>query len=385
MSDAQERLDNARQTLELLYPGGSEVAADRTFAVAPSPRQPRLLVPAESSRAATAALRAYGGRLSAKARYGALAYRLLIQATRGATLLPAYPVGRNPDGDIESLLGEVFGREVRVAVHLTPARANRKPILQVLDPAASTPIGFAKVATNPLTTKLLQDEAAALERLAAASDLSFRVPPVLHLGEFNGRLILVTGPLATWQRGRLPKPREIIRAASEIAELAPINVSRVRESAFWHRMQGDLPAIPDPRIRQRVGAAGERIAAAIGAREIGFGLGHGDFSPWNMWFTGHRLLIWDWERLAADVPVGADLVHYKLQDAVTRKGEAPGPAAAAVLAGAPDPVVAILHLYSLAVRYAKDDQAGAGASIGEASDWLLPAIDGALHRSGAPA
>jgi hypothetical protein len=378
VSDASERLADAQATLAILYPGSTQPGA-RSFAIAPTAAQPRLLVPVDSPRAATAALRAYGGRLNAKARYGALAYRTAVQASRGAALRPAHSVTRSAD-DIESALGEVFGREVRVAIHLTPARANRKPILQVLDPHGSTPLGFAKLATNDLTTTLLTDEAAALKKIAAAPDLSFRVPGVLHDGDFNGRRLLVTAPLPTWERGRLPKPREIIRAASEIAELEPITESSVRDSAFWKRLQDDIGAIAAPESESRVSLAAERIDAAAGGRTVGFGVGHGDFSPWNMWFTGHRLLIWDWERLSSDVPVGADLVHYKLQDALTREGQPPRAAADAVLAAAPDPLVAVLHLFALAVRYAKDDQAGAGAEIGDASDWLLPAIDSVLPR-----
>jgi hypothetical protein len=382
VTDASERLEDGERTLAVLYGGATGGTALRPFAVAPSAGKPRLLVPADAPRAAAAALRAYGGRLSAKATYSAAGYRALVTATRGAVLRPAYVAARRPDADIESVLGEIFGREVRVAIHLTPARANRKPILQVLDPDGATPIGFAKLATNELTTGLLADEAAALTRLAAAPDLSFRVPTVLHDGTFEGHRLLVTGPLATWGKGRLPKPREIIRAGSEIAGLDPITQSAIGTSAFWRRLHDDVTSVADPATRERIEATGTRIESAIGAQVIDFGVGHGDFSPWNMWFTGHRLLIWDWERLASDLPVGSDLVHYKLQEALTRAGQPPRAAADSVLAAAPDPAVAVLHLFALAVRYAKDDQAGAGATIGDATDWLLPAIDAALAGGG---
>lgn len=382
MSDAEERLAHGRQVLDVLYPGDGSPAGVRRFAVAPSLARPRLLLPTDAPVAARAALRAYGGRLDAKARYAGVAYRALVRASPGRALRPTDSAPLGSGEDVEAALAAVLGYEIRVAIHLTPARANRKPVLQVLEPGRVTPVGFAKLAASSLTAKLLAAEAAALQRLDAAPDLSFRVPPILHQGEFRGQPILVTGALATWQRGRLPRPRELVRVASEIAALEPIRTVVLRESTFWNRLHDDLERIADPARRARLATTVARVGTAIGDRDMQFGVGHGDFSPWNMWFTGHRLLIWDWERLSSDVPVGADLVHYKLQDALTRSGTAPAAAAVQVLAGAPDPVVAILHLLALAVRYAKDDQAGAGAAIGDANDWLLPAIDAATDEQG---
>jgi hypothetical protein len=57
----------------------------------------------------------------------------------------------------------------------------------------------------------------------------------------------------------------------------------------------------------------ERIGAAYGGEEVDFGAWHGDWTPWNMAWHRGRVQLWDWERFDPDVPVGFDLLHYRLQ------------------------------------------------------------------------
>ena len=53
-----------------------------------------------------------------------------------------------------------------ISTHLGAARANRKPVLQLLT-ARGEPAGFAKISVNPLTRDLIRAERAALDTLAA--------------------------------------------------------------------------------------------------------------------------------------------------------------------------------------------------------------------------
>jgi hypothetical protein len=83
-----------------------------------------------------------------------------------------------------------------------------------------------------------------------------------------------------------------------------------------------------------------RAAAALRARygevAMEFGHWHGDWVPWNLGTHRGRLVAWDWEHHAADVPVGFDLAHHGFQRALTLDGvpaAAATEAAAAALAG----------------------------------------------------
>jgi hypothetical protein len=126
---------------------------------------------------------------------------------------------------------------------------------------------------------------------------------------------------------------------------------------------------------------------------LGFGAWHGDWNDGNSAaLADGRVLVWDWERFDADVPLGYDALHLRLQTAVTRAGADPLDAARALLAGAaatlapfeqPADVagrVAALYLVDLAARYLRDRQAEAGARLGHVAAWLLPAVEEHLAR-----
>ena len=49
---------------------------------------------------------------------------------------------------IETHLREILGREISLGIQLGPPRANRKPILQVLD-SDGQPLAFGKLGINP--------------------------------------------------------------------------------------------------------------------------------------------------------------------------------------------------------------------------------------------
>jgi hypothetical protein len=107
--------------------------------------------------------------------------------------------------------------------------------------------------------------------------------------------------------------------------------------------------------------------------------------------TDAGLLVWDWERFTAGVPVGFDALHHELQARIAAGPSAAGDrAAAAVTAtlaradtllapfGVTDDAAArvtgLLYLIDLAARYLDDRQAEAGARLGVLGTWLLPVL-----------
>jgi hypothetical protein len=356
----------------------------RTFAVVPSVRHPRLLVPLAPRRAAAAALRAYGGRLTRRDR---VAYRGIgagLETVGPAALAARFVMTAKPAGsgtDIDVHLSQLLGTTVSVAVHLTPARANRKPIVQALSGDSRYPVGFAKVATNALTADLVHREAAALATIAAAAPADLIVPEVLSDAPVNGHGTLVMRPLPTWSRGRLPTATELSRAAAAVAGVVPVITTAVAASSFWQRLRADVEQVAAVTPRDALRRVADALETAAGTAEVDMGAGHGDWSPWNMWQTPRGLLVWDWERFAPDVPLGSDLVHYRLQELLVIKGAPPMVAARAALDAAPRRLVGVLHLLALAVRYDKDNQVGAGDAVRPNDEWLLPVIDAALHDS----
>jgi hypothetical protein len=386
---ASERLSHAREALETLFPGAevhtgasahTRAPSERQFGLLPAPSHPRLLVPTQPSGAGRAALRAYGGRLNARARLG---YRSLTfgLALTGRRYPRPWATVADPSGTaIDEHLATIVGRPVSVAIHLTPPRANRKPIVQALTAGERFPVAFAKVATNPLTSRLVTAEADALAHLASASWSSVVVPRVLDRRDFNGWPTLVLDPLPVWAPGRPAKPAEVRAAAAEIAACAPPTTSSLADSPYWHQLQSQMEQVASPDHRAALHRTAADIVRTAGSTQLAFGAGHGDFTPWNMWWTRSGLLIWDWERFSTAVPIGADLEHYRLQEMLLVEKVDHATAARRLVANSSAPLIAALHLFALAARYDADDQAAAGSRLPPTSQWLLPAVTEALQE-----
>lgn len=394
--------DDAKATVSTLFPGTTlrreqrrarARTPERTFTIAPSVHHPRLLIPRYPRNAAAIALRSYGGRLSPKARWGYRGMTAAMRATGGRSLGPTFVV-EAPDGvhrpGIDDHLGAVLGARVSVAAHLSRPRANRKPVLQALVAGHTDPVAFVKVGINPLTRDLVGREAEALARLGSLDLGAIRVPAVLDHGDFNGDSVLTLETLPTWQPGRLPRDDELAAATAAIAAAGPRSTGDLRESGLWDRLCADVDGLPPTPLFDRLRQARDRLAERASGKAVDTGASHGDWSPWNMWHTQGRLLVWDWERFATGVPVGSDLVHYHLQELLVVQRLDLAAAAQAVIDAAPqrlkrsvpDPevarITAITHLLSLAVRYERDGQAAAGLRFGRTEDWLLPVVEASL-------
>lgn len=364
------------------------------FLILPHPRHPRLLVPAGARKASSSAVRHYGEQMSRAARLQnralAAAVRLgLIDRLAGhrfrIRLDTRLPRSTGEPSDIEDHLSDVLGRAVSVSMHLSPPRANRKPVLQLLD-ASGTTIGFTKVGVGQLTGRLVRAEGAALETLSGAPLRHVRVPPVLAWSRWNGLELLTTGALPVWGKRVLLTEQRHRAAMREIAEMAGVTRSTLDASRYGTRLRARLDALPDGPAADALRALSDRVVATGGDAEIHFGSWHGDWTPWNRAVTPDRILAWDWERFDTDVPVGFDALHEDMQGAVVRDGEEPATAARDSLARSADlvgplgvptasaPVVGALYCLDIAARYVEDRQSEAGARLGDVARWLLPPL-----------
>jgi len=371
------------EVLALLYPGsGGEL--DTEYLVVPHARRPRLLVPAGDRRLAAAAVRRYAepqsmlGRLKRDAVVAALRTGLswlLLRDRRS--------VAGGPD-TIDAHLEEVLGMRLSLSVHIGPARANRKPVLQLLTPDGHT-LAFAKLGTSGLTRALVRAEATALGAVSRADLHTVSVPRVMHTGRWGDHEVLVQSALPVWHaRVELTAPR-LASAQREVAMCCGMRRGPLRESGYWSRLQTRLAAIAEHADGMALRSAAERIVLAAGRTELSYGSWHGDWAPWNMASVADSVLVWDWERFTTGVPIGFDALHYALQ-----LGVSTGSATAAVTATvqrAPELLLpfgvvqrhaveatALLYLVDLATRYVADRQAEAGARLGVLGSWLLPVL-----------
>ena len=393
---SQDRADYLRGICQLLWPAPAraELAAglppaappDVSMIVLPGLRDPRLVVPA-GRRPAAAAVRRYGEPGSARSALATRALSAALATGIGPRLLRDRVTVRVPPGaeTIESRLSSMLGQRVVISVHLGAARANRKPVLQLLTPAGET-IGFAKVGVNPLTSDLVRGEHGALSRIHAAGLRQLRVPRVIGHDSWNGLEILVLSALPVWQKRTPLSPGQLDRAMTEVAGLAGITESPLAASEYWSALTARLAAAGDGPEHTALADAVGKLAGLAGAAVLRFGSWHGDWTRWNMASTADGLLVWDWERFTCPAPVGYDALHYWLQEEVTGNRRDPARAAIACVRQAPGllgpfgvparqaRLTALLYLADLSVRYVADRQEQAGARLGAPRRWLLPAL-----------
>jgi hypothetical protein len=373
-------------------PDGEERLGNSELLLIPGVRRPPLLVPADP-RVAAAAVRHYSGSRSTATRLVAKVMSLgLSSGWAGSVQRGRVRLGAVAGSDtIEAYLRDAMSRDIHVSMYLGPARANRKPVLQLLT-GAGEPVGFAKVGVNPLTRELVRAERSSLNLLGRAGMREITVPRVLHYGEWRGLNILVVSALPVWQRHRSVTPARLAAAMCEVAQIAGLHYEPLAGGAYLKQLSGRLAAAEEGLERAALTDALGTIVDTMGDTALTSGAWHGDWAPWNMANTVRGLLVWDWERFTVGVPVGFDALHHWLQAEVgPGRRDALGAAtncveqAAGLLApfGVATPqarLTALLYLADLATRYLVDQQAKAGARRGSPGTWLIPAITAAVAR-----
>ncbi|MDA8371382.1 MAG: aminoglycoside phosphotransferase [Nocardiopsaceae bacterium] len=354
----------------------------RAYLPVPSAHSPRVILPVTNRSAATRAISAFAQRHSLRERLRTAALTAAFASGVAPLLLrDRLHVGSGPA--IEHALSSALGREVVIAVHVGPPRANRKPVMLLLTPTGRT-IGYAKVGVNDLTSRLVKAEIRALRRLAGARLRDVTVPRLLHTGEWNGRPLLVQEALPVGHQTDRPTRRQLLRCILQICALEPIQELSLSTSPYRRQLAHRIIALSTRPEASFLRSSLDRLPDV----RIPFGAWHGDLTRWNIAGTPRRAFIWDWERLAFGAPIGFDALHYELTECV-QDGVHPGVhrwldtgprlLQDPLISGAglrPDTASTVMALYliDLATRYLHDRQAEAGERAAAIGDWLMPAL-----------
>jgi hypothetical protein len=401
LADGRERADYLEQVCRVLWPGPSSPAGAvgaeagvpspvRGLLALPSRERPRIVIPG-ARRAAAAAVRRYGEPGSVRTLVATRGLSLLLRAGAGSVLGDRLGTDA-PAGTptIESYLREQLGPDLHVSMHIGAARANRKPVLQLLTASGAT-VGFAKIGTGPLTKKLVCAERDALIQLSRIGLTRLEVPEVLHCGTWGDLEVLVLSPLPVWQRRVRLAAGQLTSAMRELSEVAGTVREPLTTSSHWQRLTARLDGADDSSDRQALLGVLGNLLARVDGTQLAFGASHGDWTPWNMAGTRGGLLVWDWERFDRGVPIGFDALHYWLQARVASGAHAPAAAADCIrhapetlaafgVDAAPARVTGLAYVADLAVRYLVDRQAETGVHLGAAGQWLIPALAASTAR-----
>lgn len=384
------------ELLEALYPppvriGASHEVAWRPgdckimYTAFPSVERARIIV---SSGAHHASARAIARQLTGQRPRTRIARRLVSWAAQCGVLerVPRSQVtvtGVDDEERFEQRLARTLGVP---SVHLTlpvgPPRANRKPILQVSDFSGDS-LAFVKVGHNSVTRPLVVGEGRSLRAIAQLAGNAIEVPRVLAEFDWYGSHVLVMSALQIPARrvsGAASRYR-LEQLAAQIASLAgPVRRTRWREHPLRERLRSGLDELGDRGRPFRV-----ELESLDDESEMSVGSWHGDFNAGNFALLPNVCQVWDWERFEVGVPLGFDILHHDLHRWITIERMSPEDAAERLLARSSELLVdtaspvecratARVYLLTLAERYLRDDQEGAGADLGRVTSWLLPAL-----------
>ncbi len=386
-------LQSPYEILGLLFPGlpatrtstrglSRTPAGHRRLTALPNVDDTRMFLPVEAPLAASALRRArrsidLRGRLVTST--AATGLRLGLGRLLRAQL--DVPLSRD---SVDAQLADLLDRDVRTAIFLGPPRSNRKPVLQVLGSRGEL-LAVAKAGINDLTSELARAEAMALRTVGARGFATVVPPLLLGEGKLHGHSMVVQSPLDVPDGHAEPGPSQLTAVFDEIARSGGTTNGALQDSAYLERLRGRLVAAPTAEMSS-LGSSVLDSLAASGAR-LDFGSWHGDLSPWNLAAAdGDRVLVWDWERFTEGVPVGFDALHYaflpRLKDPGTPQARvglelldrAPQVLEGVGVAADQAPVVGMLYLLEVGIRFAGDGQAGTGILGGDVEQWLVPAM-----------
>lgn len=291
--------------------GSQSEPSTRSWWAWPSVERANILIPADAPAAARQAVRRWhdGSGLPERARASAAQLLMTAQPLAGLLLdrskVAAIPETGAVPGIVDQL-SELLGlTELVVAMSLSAPKANRKPVLQLLDPSGRC-LGWAKVGANPLTDAMVANEAHWARRPYTAPLVA---PRLWHELDLAGRPVVVTNGLVPGRRirGRAldPPPPSLFRA---VAERGTVERQSVGQTLWWLSVEEILA---DAREEER--AAIEVARRRFGHQAVEVGAWHGDLTPWNMMTGRGRHQLIDWELAADGVPYGFDLCHFHTQ------------------------------------------------------------------------
>ncbi len=383
--------DRVRAAIGPVSPGWRAI---ERYVLLPSARRPQILAPASARGPAAAAVTQFSNGAPRRARLAAAAAAAALRAGVAQRLLrgrasisvaPGVEDADLPDLVLSHHLARVLDLpRADLAVRVGAARPNGKPVVQVAAPDGRI-VAFAKVGWNELTHGLIAAEAEALRRLAASPPSAFAVPELLHAGDWDGSAVTAVAPAMGGRPHLSPEPPAA--ATRELALGGATERAALTESGWWRRVRERI----DTSAGEEQRGMADRIAEADGARVLTFGRGHGDWTPWNMAEVGGRLVVWDWERAAEDVPVGVDAAHYCLLVALNARGLPPDSAVPDVLARLPRVLdgldvpasdarlVVSLELLEMSVRFAEARAAGVTGLRDRFGSALAALLDGRYH------
>ncbi|TAE47568.1 MAG: hypothetical protein EAZ89_17535 [Bacteroidetes bacterium] len=198
------------------------------------------------------------------------------------------------------------------------AGSNRKSVVAIAKGGQIT--HYLKIAHSSQAQTLIRQEQAALDTLRQKGIQAFSFPATVpgtapqlliqtHIRPQNVRANMVFTPVHA-------------EAIAALTTARPQQV-RISDSPFFQEIQSNLRFISQPDtfhndldpalLSDTLRLLQEQVFCFGSNPSFTCGPAHGDFTPWNQFFDGQRLYLYDWELFGAQYPALYDLFHFIYQ------------------------------------------------------------------------
>jgi hypothetical protein len=281
------------------------------FAVLPSRRRPKWILPDPSGRRGIDGFQLYVP-YSRAARWAKVLVVRMRAMGWGRWFRHHLLIASQRALPIEGLVRETTGEAGPVfSLSLGTPGTFQKLTVQVMRDDGSI-LGYVKMPLTDAAEKRLRHEAGVIEKLRHFPKLRPHVPQLLFAGDWNHRFVVFQSPVLgkagparfTNVHERFLNLLQSCDPSAQAGEVVVENTARKWERAA--RLLGNR--------WQSLGREVLRIASnELQGAAVCCGLHHGDFAPWNTRVEPAGLRVFDWEAAAWDAPLPWDRLHFLAQ------------------------------------------------------------------------
>lgn len=229
--------------------------------------------------------------------------------------------GCNLPVQTDSVLGRIRSRspEANYSIFTGTVGENRKLVIEINHEAEVK--SFAKVPISRASTALIENEHRALLFLKSKAFTSLKFPEILLFE--NGVLeVSDVRPRERRQRRKLTELHHQVMI--EIYQIRQFNVSAT-ELSCYHDAHNSLCRLSNRSTSadnsngidvDRFSRHLTSLKKYIEGKNLECGVGHGDFTPWNMFIDNNCLHVIDWEMFSSSMPLFLDAFHFIFQSEI---------------------------------------------------------------------
>lgn len=174
---------------------------------------------------------------------------------------------------------------------------------------------FCKVALGTTSAELLVNELSAIYALEQHKVEDLIYPEILRVGGASLELADITEEAERTNGLSDVHVKTLTRLTHET-----ITSTTLGQLPVWQETQRLLNRLNKERTNRIPKGMLRKLTTlveAINPQQVVYtSRAHGDFTPWNMFVSGDKLHVYDWELSKEAMPLGFDLIHFVVQDSI---------------------------------------------------------------------